>query len=148
MKKMNHIWRCHGQRKWLKTITMYSMVGSIAPLLVGGSLLHFHPHQGWALWDYELVFYRWAAVAGVAAVSVITGWYFAVIQGEVPDIDVPLATRINGATLAAFYLRSQKRVLAITLRILVPINRFMVLCSRYSNHDDLLYMSWLGCCGG
>lgn len=52
---MNHIWRCRGQRKWLKTVTMYSTVLGVAPMFVGGSLLLSSQIQGWDFWDYALV---------------------------------------------------------------------------------------------
>ncbi len=104
---MNHIWRCRGQRKWLKTITMYSVVLGVGPLLVGGSLLLSTRIQGWALWDYELVSSLGGGLLELLPYLLSLGGIL-LLYKVVPNIYVRWQHALLGATLAALLFEVAK----------------------------------------
>jgi membrane protein len=104
---MNHIWRSHGQRKWLKTITMYSMVLGIAPMLVGGSLLLSSYIQGWAVWDYELVSSLGGGLLDLLPYLLSLGGIL-LLYKVVPNVDVRWQHALIGATLSALLFEIAK----------------------------------------
>lgn len=104
---MNHIWRSHGQRKWLKTITMYSTVLGIAPMLVGGSLLLSSYIQGWAVWDYELVSSLGGGLLDLLPYLLSLGGIL-LLYKVVPNVYVRWQHALIGATLSALLFEIAK----------------------------------------
>ncbi len=91
---MNHIWRCRGQRKWLKTITMYSMVLGIAPIAGRWQLIVIFASTGLGTMGLRVSLIIGWWFAGFTTLSIITGWHFAVIQGG-PECLCAVATCVN-----------------------------------------------------
>jgi membrane protein len=88
---MNHIWRCLGQRKMMKTFMMYSLVLLFSPLLIGGSLLLSSYIQGWAMWNNQVM-------------SIVRGSFLELM----PNKYVRWTHAFIGATLAAFLFEIAK----------------------------------------
>lgn len=104
---LNHIWRCRGQRKWLKTVTMYSTVLGIAPLLVGGSLLLSAQIQDWAVWDYELMSLLGGGLMTLFPYLLSLGG-FLLLYKIVPNVYVYWQHAFLGAMLAALLFEVAK----------------------------------------
>ncbi len=139
---LNHIWRCRGQRNWLKTVAIYSTVLGIAPSLVGGSLLLSSQIQGWALWNHELISSLSGGLLELLPYLLSLGGIL-LLYKIVPNIYVRWQHALIGATLAALLFEIAKEVFGYY------IAHFGTYKSIYGALAGIpimmlwLYMSWL-----
>ncbi len=104
---MNHIWRCRGQRKWMKTLTMYSTVLGFGPLLAGGSLLLSSQIKGWAFWDYALISSLGGGLLDLLPYLLSLGGIL-LLYKVVPNVSVRWKHALIGATSAALLFEIAK----------------------------------------
>ncbi len=104
---MNHIWRCRGQRKWMKTLTMYSTVLGFGPLLAGGSLLLSSRIKGWAFWDYALISSLGGGLLDLLPYLLSLGGIL-LLYKVVPNVSVRWKHALIGATSAALLFEIAK----------------------------------------
>jgi membrane protein len=104
---MNHIWRCLGQRKMMKTFMMYSLVLLFSPLLIGGSLLLSSYIQGWAMWNNQVMSIVRGSFLELMPYLLSLGG-ICLIYKLMPNKYVRWTHALIGATLAAFLFEIAK----------------------------------------
>ncbi len=141
-KCLNKLWRVNEKRRVITSFSMYWMVLTLGPVLVGSSLvLSSYIISLVSLGDYDLLGVTNIFVRALPLVASITAFF--ILYMVVPNKVIPVKFAIAGATLAAILFEIAKKAFAIYVTQLPSYQAIYGALSSIPILFLWVYLSWL-----
>jgi len=141
-KCLNKLWRVEEKRRVITSFSMYWMVLTLGPVLVGSSLvISSYIISLVSLGDYDLLGITNIFVRGLPLVASITAFF--ILYMVVPNKVIPVRFAIAGATLAAILFEIAKKCFAIYVTQLPSYQAIYGALSSIPILFLWVYLSWL-----
>ncbi|SEL59024.1 tRNA-processing RNAse BN [Colwellia chukchiensis] len=141
-KCLNKLWRVDEKRRVITSFSMYWMVLTLGPVLVGSSIvISSYIISLVSLGDYDLLGVTNILVRGLPLVASITAFF--ILYMVVPNKVIPVKFALTGATLAAILFEIAKKCFAIYVTQLPSYQAIYGALSSVPILFLWVYLSWL-----